>query len=807
MAMSRPQSDQQTPGQIATGRIADGPIRVAIIGCGAVAQQFHLPVLAGHGEVRLVAAVDRDLERARRIARDYRIDQAVSSLDQLSPDRVDAALVATPPAHHADSCIDLAERGIHTLVEKPMAPTLAESIAMVEAAERAGVVLTVGLFRRLLPSTELLRALVAGRAYGRVVAFSVRSGAFYGWPSATLGNMRRDQAGGGVLLDMGAHVLDMLLHVLPGQAEVLKYQHNSLGGIESDCAIQLRIQTASGPVEGTVEMSRTRKRPGGIRITCESAVLALPLGENRRVTIHPQGWDLRDPSDGQPRDARLSAQWDDAERRHDGSGYAAFRAQTDDWLTAIRTGREPQLSGRSALPSIELIESCYGLAEPLVEPWVTAGLPSERFAWRKSVTSNGPSPARIAPVAPAASGIGKRVLITGASGFIGCRVAELLHLRDGWQVRALVHNPANAARLARLPVEIIQGDVRSSSQMHDAVADCDAVVHCAIGTSYGQDRTIFDVTVGGTQSLVEAALAARVGRFVHLSTIAVYGNEVLGEVDEQTPLRPGKHTYNLSKARAEQVVQQAVQRGLPAVLLRLANIYGPFGRTFVIDPIEKLAAERFRLIGGDRAVSNTVFVDDVVGAIRRALEPDRNQAVGEVFCLGADDRMTWEGYFGYFAKDLGVPLVSEPGAVDDSAQSARRAKPPSQSGWLGGLRAIATSAELRAMARKVLETDPYGALPRWTLQRCPAIEDRLRSMMGLESATIYRHPNDNPGPGVMTRRPRSVVIRSEKANRLLDYHADVPRSEAMRLTLDWIRHALVSAVDQPTYPNGSGVRS
>ena len=129
------------------------------------------------------------------------------------------------------------------------------------------------------------------------------------------------------------------------------------------------------------------------------------------------------------------------------------------------------------------------------------------------------------------------MLLTGATGFIGCRVAEILALRDGWQVRAVIHNPANASRLARLPVELIQGDLQDESSLREFVAGCDAVVHCAVGTAWGQRQEIFKVTVDGTRKLAEAALAAGVKRFVHLSTISVLRRRRRDDRDASTRRR------------------------------------------------------------------------------------------------------------------------------------------------------------------------------------------------------------------------------------------------------------------------------
>src|SRR5205085_11949355 len=136
----------------------------------------------------------------------------------------------------------------------------------------------------------------------------------------------------------------------------------------------------------------------------------------------------------------------------------------------------------------------YGRRQPQAEPgvWAATGRSDPAAADARPV----------APVAPTLREAGvSRVLVTGASGFIGSRVAEILRLREGCDVRAVVHNPGNASRLARLDVEMVQASLESEADTRRLVEGCDAVVHCAIGTAWGDRRKIFDVTVGGTRRL------------------------------------------------------------------------------------------------------------------------------------------------------------------------------------------------------------------------------------------------------------------------------------------------------------------
>ena len=191
--------------------------------------------------------------------------RVVADAAELRREDIDAAIIATPPFHHAPCAKLLMQRGIHVLVEKPMATSYADAEAMVRTAQEHGVVLAVGFFRRLLPSLRMLKALVDSEWLGRPIRFDGQGGGMYAWGAATLGNMRKDWAGGGVLIDYGSHLLDMLHFLFDGPGEVLDYRDNALGGIEADCSLRLRLGHHGAPVEGSVEVARLRNLANRIR--------------------------------------------------------------------------------------------------------------------------------------------------------------------------------------------------------------------------------------------------------------------------------------------------------------------------------------------------------------------------------------------------------------------------------------------------------------------------------------------------------------------------------------------------------------
>jgi predicted dehydrogenase/nucleoside-diphosphate-sugar epimerase len=763
-------------------------VRLAVIGCGAIAEQMHLPVLAGHEGVEPVALVDRDLSRARKLADGYGVKLVFRDADDLSADDFDAAIIATPPFHHAPCSIGLMRRGIHVLVEKPMALNLAEAEEMCRVAEENGVVLAVGLYKRLLPVTRLLRSLIANETYGRALNFRVEWGGIGGFASATLGLMRKEQAGGGVLMDLGSHLIDQMLAIFGGaestagqrpapRVEVLEYRDDARGGIEADGEATLRLFTANGPVEGTLVLSRVRNLSNRWRIECERAVLEAAVNERFEVTVRPQGDGLEDHIVRAP--GRTDLPW-----------FEAYRAEIDDFLAAIAEQRQPELSGRSVLPSVRVIEECYRVRQPLAVPWLDEMPLNSAGTVRVVPEASGAGNANGTPThcvgAPVPTTL-QKVLITGASGFIGCRVAEILALRDGVQVRGMVHNPGSASRLARLPVEMVQGDLKSDESVERLVEGCDAVVHCAIGTAYGNRREIFAVTVDGTRRLAAAARKAGVARFVHLSTMSVHGRELPAVLDESCPIRPGRgDDYGESKAAAEREIQRAVQAGLPAVILRPTGVYGPFAPALTLRGLPKLARGELSLVeSACDSPAQTVYIDNLAVAVVASLSL-ANFPSGEAILIDEDDGLTWRDFWRDFADALAVPPPTVVAGREGPSGPARRG------GWLQcavETRELLRSAEFKALGRKALYAPALGWVPRQALQS-RWVEERLRALVGSQSANIYQREN---GTGAGAREPMVIDpvrtrVSAAKARRLLGYHPAVSRAAAVELTVRWAQH-------------------
>jgi len=342
------------------------PLRIAVVGCGAVAQLNHLPALASSRQAKAAVLVDREPSRAQALAHRWGVPRAVADVAEVG--EVDAAIVALPNHLHAPVTIDLLRRGIPVLVEKPMAPTVADCDAMIAAAAEARVRLAVGLEFRFFDSTSTVRELLASQLVGPLTGFDLRQGVIPRWPFATDFMLRKETAGGGVLADFGVHVLDLLLCWL-GEWRDVSCADDSLGGLESDAELQLTF--ASG-LSGTVEVSRTRNLRNSCRFTGERGVLEVGIWDpDPEITLHLQD-----------RDVQLAAH-----ARGGGQGmtfHDSFVRQLDDFAAAVRQRREPRVPGSEGRRAVALVEACYARRRPLALPWES---PPELASWVEPAAS------------------------------------------------------------------------------------------------------------------------------------------------------------------------------------------------------------------------------------------------------------------------------------------------------------------------------------------------------------------------------------------------------------------------------------
>ena len=205
----------------ATGA-AGAPVRVGLVGYGLAGAVFHAPLVAATDGLRLAAVVTSDADRAAAARDRYPGVEVLGAADRLwdGATPVDLVVVATPNRTHVPLARAALAAGCHVVVDKPLAPTAAEGASLVEEAARAGRMLTVFQNRRWDGDFLTLRALLAERALDDVFRFESR---FERWRPAAKPGWRQDaapDAAGGLLYDLGSHLVDQAL-VLFGPAALV----------------------------------------------------------------------------------------------------------------------------------------------------------------------------------------------------------------------------------------------------------------------------------------------------------------------------------------------------------------------------------------------------------------------------------------------------------------------------------------------------------------------------------------------------------------------------------------------------------
>ena len=237
----------------------------------------------------------------------------------------------------------------------------------------------------------------------------------------------------------------------------------------------------------------------------------------------------------------------------------------------------------------------------------------------------------------------KRVFITGATGFIGGALALRL-AEDGARVVGLARSPAKGAFLERAGVEVIQGDITAPERMRAVIAGSDVVFHLAAAAGGSRGSVMAEVNVRGTENVLEAARAAGVTRFVHVSTISVYGYDRQGVVSEDAPLRPTGDAYGDTKAAGERL---ALKSDLPVAVVRPAQVYGPRSAPWTL---RMLALTRWfvPLVGDGGGACHPIYIDDLIDLLVLAgTHPD---ALGQVFNDSPDPPSTWRDFLGAYGR-------------------------------------------------------------------------------------------------------------------------------------------------------------
>lgn len=325
-------------------------MRVALIGCGAIADSFHLPALeAGSMGKTSVVLVDSDRARAETLARKYGADEiATSHRDVVG--KVDAAIIASPHGTHVPIGIDLVSAGIPILVEKPLGTSVEEIEALHARASDANVPVAVNHTRRFMPAASEIGRLIRDGALGVPRRVDVAEGDRFAWPSATASMFGRRSGARGVLLDVGVHVVDLMTWWFGVNLDVDTYHDDSFGGSEAAA----RVGLSSGELAIAIRLSWLAKQRNSYVIEGSDAMLEWGVYDVDSLTIRSR------------RSGRRSVLRARGGARHFDS--LASHVQKD-FARAISGAGRAMVGPEDCLASMRIIDTCYRRRERFDMPW------------------------------------------------------------------------------------------------------------------------------------------------------------------------------------------------------------------------------------------------------------------------------------------------------------------------------------------------------------------------------------------------------------------------------------------------------
>lgn len=563
--------------------------------------------------------------------------------------------------------------------------------------------LFTGSHLRFAAAAEQVRTCLAAGELGRPLTLTAAVGGPPPPHASQADFWDRSVSGGGALLDPGGDVLDLLGWWF-GPLTPVRLSDDSRRGVEAEARVSIR--TAQGP--GDLEFSRLRRLENTIELN----------GPHGRIVFDLERYSTRVETD-----------------RHVRGATGAGETLVELHARRIAAWLETRWSV-AALARVEtgrLLSGLYMRRERLLQPWET-------------------------PLAGACLR-GRKVLVAGATGFIGARLVEEL-AGAGAEVTAVVRNFRRAGRIARFAVNLRQQDFCRP-------ADAAALVEgheVAFNLAYDVRRS-GDENLSAYQALANACAQAGVKRFVQASSIVVYDGWPKDPLTEGSAKSPSGHEYKRAKRLMElDLLARTAAGEFEAVILQPTIVYGPFSTLWTDDLVERLQAGGVAL--PEEGVCNGVYVDDVVQALlAAACAPDVD---GESFIVSGPAPFRWLDLVRGYASAAGGEVRAEP----KTDASAMRAAGPLQRMLSDPLSLASSPAARRVLA---LVRDRLGS------DRMERLRDRVTVARG---STVSRPAQVEPAL-YLTRATCSI----EKLTATLGPPRTSP-AEGIALTQAYIRWRL-----------------
>lgn len=581
-------------------------LRVGIVGAGYVSNH-HIRAVKDLDFTEVVGICDTDPVKAKATAEKHAIPGVFNSLSAMAAARPDVIHVLTPPSSHCALTLEALDMGCHVFVEKPMAETVDECDRMIARAREKQRVLSINHSARFDPAVLKADELVRSGAIGEVVAVHfIRSSDYPPYAGGPLPPPYRQ--GSYPFRDLGVHGL-YLLELFLGPVKKLDVTWRGSGRDPMLALDEWRATAESEKGSGYMFLS-WNSRP------IQNELLIHGTKGTIHVDCFLQTCELMGLLPGPKQIGMVIVGTINAAKRLWRVPVNMLRFITgslkpspgiykgvQDFYQALKTNSAPPVSPEEGRRMIAMVEE--------------AAAPADREVTAKlaSAASETPAPAR--------------VLVTGGNGFLGSELVRTLRER-GESFRLLLRRPPTQDTGA---ASIVLGSLGQPDVVDRAVAGVEVVYH--VGAAMKGGAAAFDEgTVWGTRNIIESCLKHNVKRLVYVSSLSVLdhaGHKTGDPVTEKSALEPepaNRGTYTRTKMEAEDMVLKAArERGLPAVIIRPGQIFGPGAEKVTPNGVFQIAGIWFVAGSGDRQIP-LIYRDDVVDALLAAETSEK--ATGEI---------------------------------------------------------------------------------------------------------------------------------------------------------------------------------
>ena len=615
-------------------------MRVGVIGCGQIAN-VHIPAIRKYSNVEIVGVADINSQVLENTASEFNIkDKFSDPLQLIQLKKPDVVHILTPVQYHHKMSKSALESGCHVYVEKSMCLNATEAEDLVKTANDNKVKICIGHNHVFDAVMIEARKLAEAGSIGSICSIDCGYAPDLG---ADPGSRYFTQAyrywaydlPGGIFQNFLDHPLSVILPFIPNP-DVIHSVSSESGvmppGISSDLQIILKDSKITAHINFSFSASprfyylTLFGTKGNLHVDFFNKNIVLRARGNMPRAVSRALINLKEGT------KILGNTLSNTAKVLTGkfSSYEGLERLVTEFYKSIEQGTPSPIPSENGISAMRIMD----------EVWKQIGYPKDNKALINRFRAESLKTSK------------KKILVTGATGFVGKHLIKKLSENNEYDIRVLARNPRKAETLrGDHPIDILIGDLSDETSIYSAVEDTDVIYHLA-ATMGGKWTDYEEGTIGGTERLIQAALYHKVKRFVYMSSISVYGIPDNGSkiINEETPYA-NKHVNNYmkSKIEAERLIMEHVKNNeLPATILRAGVIYGP-GKANRLPRIGyQVFGKYFVKIGLNNITLPVVYMDNIIKAL--ILAGDAENSIGQIYNIVDDEKFTQIQYLRNLSK-------------------------------------------------------------------------------------------------------------------------------------------------------------